>query len=94
MSCLAIRIGAYVSNDLRQKVCLERENYDYIITQRDMLQLIHKCVMAPKDLKYAILAGISNNHNKYMDLKYTMKTVGYKPKDDVYKICKECKIKK
>ncbi len=94
ISCLAIRIGAYVSNDLKQKVCLERENYDYIITQRDMLQLIHKCIVAPKDLKYAILAGISNNHNKYMDLKYTMKTVGYKPKDDVYKICKDCKMKK
>ncbi len=88
MSCLAIRIGAYVSDDLKQKVCLERENFDYIISQRDMLQLIHKCIMAPKELKYAILAGISNNHNKYMDLEYTMKTVGYKPKDDVYKMCK------
>ncbi len=88
MSCIAIRIGAYVSDDLRQKVCLGRENFDYLISQRDLLQLIHKCVIAPKKLRYAILSGISNNHNKYMDLEYTKKTVGYKPKDDVQKMCK------
>lgn len=93
MSCLTIRIGAYVSNDLRQKVCLERENFDYVISQRDMLQLIHKCITAPKELKYAILAGISNNHNKYMDLEYTKKTVGYRPKDDVYKMCRKLRKK-
>lgn len=94
MSCLAIRIGAYISDDRKKVVCLTRENFDYIISQRDMTQLVHKCIMAPDKLKFAILAGISNNHNKYMDLEYTKKTVGYKPEDDVYKMCNEIIKKK
>jgi len=88
MSCLAIRIGAYISDDLKKKVCLTRDNFDYVISQRDMTQLIYKCIMAPDKIKYGILAGISDNHNKYMDLRYTKKLIGYKPKDDVYKLCK------
>lgn len=93
MSCLAIRVGAYVSNNLKKKVCLTRDNFDYVISQRDMAQLIYRCVVAPKKIKYGILAGISNNNNKYMDLKYTKKLVGYKPQDNVYKLCKYARKK-
>ena len=88
LSCLAIRIGAYVSNDLRKKVCLTRENFDYIISQRDLAQLIHKCITAPKSVKYGILSGSSNNKKLYMNLTETKKLVGYKPKDDAYEFCK------
>jgi uronate dehydrogenase len=91
MSCLAIRIGAYVSNDMRKVVCFERETYDYVISQRDMSQLIHKCIMASKDVKFGILAGVSNNKRNYMDLKFTKKLVGYKPEDDAFKMCREIK---
>ena len=88
LSCLAIRIGAYVSNDLKKKVCLSRDNFDYVITQRDMAQLIHKCIMAKSSVKYGVLAGSSNNTKTYMDLSLSRKLVGYKPKDDAYKLCK------
>jgi len=88
LSCLAIRIGAYVSNDGKKKVCLVRDNFDYVISQRDMAQLIHKCIMAPKSVRYGILSGSSNNKRKYMDLSFTKKLVGYKPKDDAYKMCR------
>lgn len=94
ISCLAIRVGAYVSDDLKKKVCLTRDNFDYVISQRDMAQLIYKCIIAPNKIKYGILAGISNNDNKYMDLKYTKKLVGYKPQDNVYRLCKATKKKK
>ncbi len=91
LSCLAIRIGAYVSDDLREKVCLNRDNYDYVISQRDMTQLIHKCIVAPKSVRYGILSGSSDNKKKYMDLSFTKKLVGYKPKDDAYDFCKGLK---
>jgi len=91
MSCLAIRIGAYTSDDKKKTVCFTRDNFDYVVSQRDMTQLIHKCIIAPPKVKYGILAGISNNHNKYMDLKFTKKLIGYKPQDDVYKLCKSIK---
>lgn len=89
MSCLAIRIGAYISDDRKETVCLIRENYDYVISQRDITQLLHKCITAPENVRYGILAGISNNKRKYMDLKFTKNLVGYKPKDDGFKMCKE-----
>ena len=88
LSCIAIRIGAYVSNDMRQKVCLTRDNFDYVISQRDLAQLIHKSIIAPDSLKYAVLAGSSNNSKKFMSLEETKKLVGYEPEDDGYEMCK------
>ncbi len=89
LSCLAIRIGAYISNDRKKAVCPTRTNFDYVISQRDLGQLIHKCIIAPKDVKYGILAGSSNNKHLYMDLTSAKKLVNYHPKDDAKKMCKE-----
>lgn len=91
LSCLAIRIGAYTTEDKIRNVCFSRHDYGYVISQRDMGQLIHKCIVAGKKVKYGILSGISNDKEKHLDLKFTKKLVGYKPKDDAYKICKEIK---
>jgi len=93
LSCLAIRIGAYVSNDKAKIICFTRHDYDYVISQRDMGQLIHKCIMAPKKVKFAIFGGISNNKHKRMDLKLAEKLIGYKPKDDAFAVCKAIKKK-
>ena len=87
ISCLAIRIGAYVTDDMRKKVCLTRDNFGYVITQSDFAQLIHKCVIALGKIKFGVLSGISNNEKGYMDLEFTKKLVGYKPKNDAVKIC-------
>ena len=97
LSCLAIRVGAYVSNDQKAVICYTRHDYDYVISQRDMAQLIHRCIMAPKNVKYGILSGISNNEHKRMELNFTKKLVGYKPEDDAFKVCraiKKSKLKK
>jgi len=93
LSCLAIRIGAYVADDKKKTVCFSRADYDYTISQRDMAQLIHKCIMAPKSVKYAVLSGISNNRHKRMELNFTKKLVGYKPMDDGFEVCKKIKKK-
>lgn len=91
LSCLAIRIGAYTSDDKMRTVCYSRKDYGYIISQRDMGQLIHKCIIAPKKITYGILSGISNDKDKHMDLAFTRKLVGYKPQDNSYIICKKIK---
>jgi nucleoside-diphosphate-sugar epimerase len=88
LSCLAIRIGAYVSEDEKSVICNTRKDYDYVISQRDMGQLIHRCVVARKSLKYGIFSGISDNDHKRMELKHTKKVLGYKPKDDAFEECK------
>lgn len=94
LSCIGIRIGAYVSNDKQENVCYTRKDYGHVISQRDLAQLIHKSILAPKKLNYAILSGISNDKHKHLELSKTKKLVGYKPKDDAYKICKAIKMKK
>lgn len=91
LSCLAIRIGAYLPDNERKVVCYAREYYDYVISQRDFAQLLSKCILAPEKIKFGILSGISNNKNKYMDLKFTKELVGYEPEDDFYEICEEIK---
>ncbi|MCH7850512.1 MAG: NAD(P)-dependent oxidoreductase [Nanoarchaeota archaeon] len=91
LSCIAIRIGAYTSNNKMRNVCFSRHDYDHVISQRDMGQLLHKCIIAPKEVKYAILSGTSKNSKLDMDLRLAKKLVGYKPEDNSYKICKEIK---
>ncbi len=91
LSCLAIRIGAFTSNDRLRNVCFSRHDYDHIISQRDLSQLIHKCIIAPKKVKYGILSGISNNKKKDMELAFAKKLVGYSPKDNADKLCKSIK---
>ena len=91
MSCIAIRIGAYTPDDKIDPICLERSNYDYMITQRDMAQLIYKCVIASSKVKFGILSGSSDNRRKYLDIEFAKKLVGYRPKDDAFKICEEVK---
>jgi uronate dehydrogenase len=88
ISCLAIRIGAYISNDRKKAVCPTRHNFDYVISQRDLGQLIHKCITAPSSIKYGILAGSSNNKHLYMDLTSAKKLVNYNPQDDGLRMCK------
>lgn len=88
LSCFAIRIGAYISDEALKIACPTRSNFDYILSQRDFAQLVYKCIISSDDLRYAILAGTSNNKNNYMDLEETRKLVGYEPKDDGYEMCK------
>jgi len=102
LSCFAIRIGLYLSNNKndtsqrsvssqKEVICLNREDLEYALTQRDMAQLIHKSIVAPLSLKYAILHGSSNNKNKKMNIDITKKLIGYEPEDDAFMICGEIK---
>lgn len=88
LSCLAIRIGAYISDEMIKIACPTRSNFDYILSQRDFAQLIYKSIVASDSLKFGILAGVSNNKVNFMDLEETRKLVGYEPIDDGYEMCK------
>jgi uronate dehydrogenase len=86
MSCIAVRIGAYVPDDEREKVC-ESDNpqlLDIVISQRDMAQLLHRCIMAPPDVRYAVVAGVSDNRFKRMSIEGTRSLLGYAPEDDAF----------
>lgn len=88
LNCFAIRIGAYVSDEVLKTACPTRSNFDYMISQRDFAQLIYKCIVASDSVKFGILAVTSNNKNLYMNLEETKKLIGYEPVDDGYEMCK------
>lgn len=87
MSCIALRIGAYVPDDERKQRVYCSDNpqlLDIVVSRRDLCQLIHKCIMAPDDLTYAVFHGISNNRFKRMDIANARTLVGYEPQDDAF----------
>ena len=88
MSGIAIRIGAYRSEEQLDEL---RQNdnpqlLDIVITQRDMAQLIHRCLVAPDDVTFAIVNGVSDNRFKRMDLRDARERFGYEPQDDAWRI--------
>lgn len=86
MSCLAIRIGAYVPAEAGDRVaCTDNpQALDIAISQRDMAQLIHRCILAPDDVRYMVLNGLSDNRFKRMDLE-DARALGYRPEDDAFR---------
>jgi uronate dehydrogenase len=86
MSCVAVRIGAYVPDDERQKV-VESDNpqlLDIVISQRDMAQLLHRAITAPASVGFAVVSGLSNNRFKRMSIERARTLLGYAPEDDAF----------
>jgi uronate dehydrogenase len=59
---------------------------DIVITQRDMAQLIDRCVTAPERVGFAVLHALSDNRYKRLDLSRARELVGYAPEDDSFEI--------
>lgn len=86
LSCIAVRIGAYVGDDDRDKVdkSANPQLLDIVVSQRDLAQLLHLCITAPDDVRYAVVNGLSDNRFKRMDLESTRALLGYAPEDDAF----------
>lgn len=87
LSCIAVRIGAYVAEADMPKLSGSDnpQQLDIVVSQRDLAQLLHKCVTAPDDVRYAIVNGLSHNRFKRMDIEGARELLGYEPQDDAFK---------
>lgn len=87
LSCIAVRIGAYVGAGEGDRVreSANPQLLDIVVSQRDLAQLLHRCVMAPDDVRYAIVNGLSDNRYKRMDIEHARQLLGYQPQDDAFK---------
>lgn len=85
ISCIAVRIGAYVERG-RLSQMIERfpESVDIAVTQRDLADLLHRCVVAPASVDYAIVHGLSGNRFNRLDMTETERLLGYRPTDDAF----------
>lgn len=87
LSCIAVRIGAFVARGDEGKV-IHSDNpqlLDIVISQRDMSELLHRCIIAPESVRYAVVNGLSDNRYKRMDLEETKRLLGYAPQDDAFR---------
>ena len=78
LSVICIRIGTLNKesrpNDVRQRATL--------LSHRDAVQLVSRCIEAPDDLRFAIFYGVSANKWRFWDIADSQEAVGYEPQDD------------
>ncbi len=94
LSCIALRIGGYVRpSDLpKLRASDNPQQLDIVITQRDMGQLIHRCVTAPDEVRFEVLHALSNNRWSRLDMTRAREVVGYRPEDDAFEISREVEL--
>lgn len=82
LSSLVVRIGNYQGNS--DSMVADGRRLSAWISERDMNQLIERCVDAPADLMFGIYQAVSDNRFKRMDITTAREDVGYTPQDDSF----------
>jgi len=83
LSSIVIRIGTF-DPQWRERHS-NAEGLSRIISQRDMSQLLIRCVETP-DIAFAIVHGLSDNRIKRLDITSTKALLGYAPQDDGFEL--------
>ncbi|MFN2229205.1 MAG: hypothetical protein ACK2VA_05515, partial [Anaerolineae bacterium] len=50
-------------------------------SQRDIAQLVERCICAPPDLRFDVFYGISDNRVRFADIEHAREVLGYVPQD-------------
>ncbi|MCX7670435.1 MAG: NAD(P)-dependent oxidoreductase [Anaerolineae bacterium] len=77
LSCLALRIGWVLAEDRVP----QRWGESVFCSQRDIAQLIERCIAAPADLRFGIFFGLSDNRYNLADIAPARELLGYVPQD-------------
>lgn len=77
LSIICLRIGWVGAEDRPQSPA----HYANWCSQRDIVQMIDRCIEAPESLRYDIFFVTSNNRWSYRDLQHAQQVVGYIPQD-------------
>jgi uronate dehydrogenase len=86
MSCIAVRIGAFVPTAVIDRwVVSDREFLSMGITEGDLCQLLHLSLTAPRSLRFSVLPGVSDNRYKALEIESARALVGYRPQDDLFR---------
>jgi uronate dehydrogenase len=78
ISCINIRIGHYSVPDHPLSPLKTRT----WVSQRDMLQLVERCIDAPEDVRFLNVFGVSNNTDRFWTNEGVREAIGYEPQDD------------
>ena len=77
ISMICLRIGA-VNRENRP---VQPRTFSVWCSQRDIAQMVEKCVEAPDSVKFDIFFAVSNNKWSYRDVSHAREVVGFEPQD-------------
>jgi NAD+ dependent glucose-6-phosphate dehydrogenase len=77
LSCLVLRIGWVVAED-KPRGPWARTVW---CSQRDVIQLVERCIEAPESLRFDIFFGHSDNQYNLVDIQHARDILGYAPQD-------------
>ena len=77
LSIICLRIGAVNSVDRP----FEPRHFSVWCSQRDISQLVERCIEAPDSLRFDIFYAVSNNKWSYRDVEHARKVLGFVPQD-------------
>ena len=78
LSVICIRIGTVNKEPLPTN---ERRRAT-LLSHRDLVQLVSRCIDAPDDLRFSIFYGVSANKWRFWDIADSRSAIGYEPQDD------------
>ena len=78
LSVVCLRIGTLNGSSRPEGM----RNFATLLTHRDLVQLVERCIGAPDSLRFAIFYGVSNNTWRFWDISDSGERVGYQPDDD------------
>lgn len=76
MSCICIRVGQVERDRPRPP-----HGADIYCSQRDIVQIFERCILADKNLRFDIFYGMSNNDYRWVDIEHARRQVGFVPQD-------------
>ena len=77
ISIISLRIGAVT----RENRPTDTRGFSVWCSQRDVAQMIEKCIEAPDSVKFEIFEVVSDNKWAYRDISHARAVVGYAPED-------------
>ncbi len=77
ISIISLRIGAVT----RENRPTEPRMFSVWCSQRDVAQMVEKCIEAPDHVKFDIFDVVSDNKWTYRDISHAREVVGYAPED-------------
>jgi nucleoside-diphosphate-sugar epimerase len=78
LSVICLRIGTLNRESRPQN----QRHFATLLTHRDLVHLVDRCIQAPDDIRFDIFYGVSNNKWRFWDISNAQKLIGYSPQDN------------
>jgi nucleoside-diphosphate-sugar epimerase len=78
LAAICLRIGTVNRPGRPQNV----RHFATLLTHRDLVHLVDRCVAAPEAVRFGIFYGVSANTRRFWDIEEARNAIGYEPRDD------------